>query len=35
MASSMKASRVPEVGGGPKTWIGASGNEGSISLQLV
>jgi hypothetical protein len=31
MTSSTKASRVPEVGGGPNTWIGASGSDGSIS----
>ena len=35
MTSSTKASRVPEVGGGPKTWIGASGSEASISFQRV
>jgi hypothetical protein len=35
MTSSTKASRVPEVGGGPKTWIGSSGSDGSISLQRV
>ena len=28
-----KESRVPEVGGGPKTWIGMAGRSGSISFQ--
>ena len=35
MTSSTKASRVPEVGGGPSTSIAAFGSAGSISLQLL
>ena len=35
MTSSTKASRVPEVGGGPKTWMATSGSDGSMSDQLV
>ena len=35
MTSSTKASRVPEVGGGPRTSIFSAGSEGSISDQFM
>ena len=35
MTSSTKASRVPEVGGGPSTSIFSAGSEGSISDQFM
>ena len=35
MASSLKASLVPEVGGGPMTIIGASGKFGFTSFHFL
>ena len=34
MASSTKASRVPEVGGGPSTSISTAGSDASTSAQV-
>ena len=35
IANSAKASRVPEVGGGPKTSIAVFGNEALTSFQVL
>ena len=35
IASSLKASRVPDVGGGPNTVIFLLGNDASISFQVT
>jgi hypothetical protein len=35
MISSAKLSRVPDVGGGPNTWIGIAGSEAFTSRQVL
>ena len=35
MPSSTKASRVPEVGGGPRTRIGLAGSDGATSFHIL